>query len=229
MTYKNVTEGIFLERPNRFIALVEIHGRKEICHVKNTGRCKELLIRGATVYLSLTDNLKRKTKYDLIAVKKGDRLINIDSQAPNEAVKEWLPNLFLDGELFLSEVTFGNSRFDFYVETPERKIFLEVKGVTLEEEGIVRFPDAPTLRGVKHLEELTEAGRQGYDAYVLFVIQMSGVRYFAPNDETYRAFGNALRAASRAGVKVLARECNVWKEGMTVGDSVEVRLNEAKE
>ena len=189
MIYTNVTEGIFISRPNRFIATVAIDGREEICHVKNTGRCRELLIKGAVVYLTRSQNSERKTKYDLIAVKKGDRLINIDSQAPNIAVKEWLPNLFPDGKLFLSEVTFENSRFDFYIETPEKRIFLEVKGVTLEDGGVVRFPDAPTKRGVKHVEELAEAVRQGYGAYVLFVIQMSRVDYFAPNDTTHKAFG----------------------------------------
>lgn len=229
MNYTNVTEGVFLNRPNRFIAIVEINGREEICHVKNTGRCKELLIRGVTVYLSRSDNPQRKTQYDLIAVKKGDRLINIDSQAPNAAVKEWLPRLFPDGTRFLSEVTFGSSRFDFYVETEERRIFLEVKGVTLEEDGVVRFPDAPTERGVKHVSELIECARQGYEAYVLFVVQMSGVRYFAPNDATHRAFGDALRAAQAAGVRILARECAVTPKGMSVGDAVEVRLNESEE
>ncbi len=228
MNYKEVIEGRFLERPNRFVAVVEINGQEELCHVKNTGRCKELLIRGATVYLSVSDQPQRKTKYDLIAVMKGERLINMDSQAPNAAVKEWLPQMFPDGIRFLSEVRFGNSRFDFYVETPAKKIFLEVKGVTLEEDGAVRFPDAPTERGIKHLEELEKCVRQGYDAYVLFVIQMSGVRYFAPNDRTHRAFGDALRRATRSGVKVLARDCSVWREGMSVGESVEVRLNETE-
>ena len=229
MNYSNVAEGVFLERPNRFIAIVEIDGKEEICHVKNTGRCKELLVRGATVYLCRSENTQRKTKYDLVAVKKGDRLVNIDSQAPNLAVKEWLPHLFSDGKRFLSEVTFGKSRFDFYVETDRKRIFLEVKGVTLEENGIVRFPDAPTERGVKHVLELAECVRQGYDAYVLFVIQMSGVRYFEPNDATHRGFGDALRTAKRNGVRILARECDVWKEGMSVGESVEVRLNESEE
>ena len=229
MNYRNVTEGIFVERPNRFIAIVEIDGTPEVCHVKNTGRCRELLIKGAEVYLTRSDRSDRKTKYDLIAVKKGDRLINIDSQAPNAAVKEWLPKLFPDGVQFSSEVTFGSSRFDFYVEAPTKRAFLEVKGVTLEEDGIVRFPDAPTERGIKHVEELAECVRQGYEAYILFVIQMSNVRYFTPNDDTHKAFGDALRRASAAGVKILARECFVETDGMTIGGPVEVRLNEEKE
>ncbi len=228
MNYKNVIVGVFIERPNRFIAIVEIDGREEICHVKNTGRCREILIKGATVYLAPSQNPERKTKYDLIAVKKGDRLINIDSQAPNAAVKEWLPELFPQGTRFLSEVTFGRSRFDFCVETPTKRIFLEVKGVTLEESGVVRFPDAPTERGVKHVEELVDCVRAGHDAYILFVIQMSAVRYFAPNDVTHRAFGDALREAEAAGVRILARECRVWADGMSIGDPVEVRLNEEK-
>lgn len=229
MKYTTVTQGVFVERPNRFIAIVEINGQKEICHVKNTGRCKELLVAGAMVYLAKSDQTNRKTRYDLIAVQKGDRLINIDSQAPNAAVKEWLPTFFKDGCLFVSEVTFGRSRFDFYVETPIKRIFLEVKGVTLEENGVVRFPDAPTERGVKHVEELLECVKQGYDAYILFVIQMSDVRYFAPNDETHRAFGNALRRAAKAGVRILALDCSVMKDGMAIGAPVEVRLNESDE
>ena len=229
MKYKNITKGTFLSRPNRFIALVTIDGREEVCHVKNTGRCRELLIPGVSVYLERSDNPARKTKYDLVAVEKGERLINLDSQAPNAAVAEWLPTLFPDGDRFVAEAAFGRSRFDFYVEAAERQIFLEVKGVTLEEEGVVRFPDAPTERGVKHLEELTNCVRAGYEAYVVFVIQMKGVRYFTPNDKMHPAFGNALRKAATAGVKILARECAVTIDGMTVGAPVEVRLYETNE
>lgn len=228
MNYKNIKEGIFLSRPNRFIAMVEIDGKEEICHVKNTGRCRELLIHGASVYLEKSDNPTRKTKYDLVAVRKGERLINMDSQAPNAAVREWLPSLFPEGERFVAEAKFGRSRFDFYVEAQGRRIFLEVKGVTLEENGVVRFPDAPTERGVKHLAELAECVNLGYEAYVVFVIQMSNVRYFAPNDATHPAFGDALRRAASAGVKILARECEVSADGMTVGAAVEVILHEER-
>ena len=226
MIYENIQEGIFLERPNRFIAIVAIGGKQEICHVKNTGRCKELLVFGATVYLQKTANPNRKTQYDLIAVKKGDRLINIDSQAPNAAVGDYLPTLFSDGTLFRAETVFGRSRFDYYVETPSRRIFLEVKGVTLEENGVVRFPDAPTERGIKHIRELADCVRQGYEAYILFVIQMKDVRYFAPNDKTHLAFGEALREAKKAGVKILAKDCLVTPDSMTIADAVEIRLEE---
>ena len=224
MTYDRICEGVFCARPNRFIAVVEIEGVPTECHVKNTGRCRELLVNGTKVYLQKSDNPSRKTQYDLIAVKKGERLINMDSQAPNLAVKEFLPKLFGDTALIRAETVFGSSRFDFYVETADRKIFVEVKGVTLEEEGIARFPDAPTERGIKHLQELCTCVEQGYEAYVLFVIQMKNVRYFTPNDVTHPAFGEALREAQRQGVKILARDCVVTASSMRIADEVEVCL-----
>lgn len=224
MTYDRICEGVFCARPNRFIAIVEIEGVPTECHVKNTGRCRELLVNGTKVYLQKSDNPSRKTQYDLIAVKKGERLINMDSQAPNLAVKEFLPKLFGDTALIRAETVFGSSRFDFYVETADRKIFVEVKGVTLEEEGIARFPDAPTERGIKHLQELCTCVEQGYEAYVLFVIQMKNVRYFTPNDVTHPAFGEALREAQRQGVKILARDCVVTASSMRIADEVEVCL-----
>ena len=224
MTYDRICEGVFCARPNRFIAIVEIEGVPTECHVKNTGRCRELLVNGTKVYLQKSDNPSRKTQYDLIAVKKGERLINMDSQAPNLAVKEFLPKLFGDTALIRAETVFGSSRFDFYVETADRKIFVEVKGVTLEEEGIARFPDAPTERGIKHLQELCTCVEQGYEAYVLFVIQMKNVKYFTPNDVTHPAFGEALREAQRQGVKILARDCVVTASSMRIADEVEVCL-----
>lgn len=224
MTYDRICEGVFCARPNRFIAIVEIEGVPTECHVKNTGRCRELLVNGTKVYLQKSDNPSRKTQYDLIAVKKGERLINMDSQAPNLAVKEFLPKLFGDTALIRAETVFGSSRFDFYVETADRKIFVEVKGVTLEEEGIARFPDAPTERGIKHLQELCTCVKQGYEAYVLFVIQMKNVRYFTPNDVTHPVFGEALREAQRQGVKILARDCVVTASSMRIADEVEVCL-----
>jgi len=224
MTYDRICEGVFCARPNRFIAIVEIEGVPTECHVKNTGRCRELLVNGTKVYLQKSDNPSRKTQYDLIAVKKGERLINMDSQAPNLAVKEFLLKLFGDTALIRAETVFGSSRFDFYVETADRKIFVEVKGVTLEEEGIARFPDAPTERGIKHLQELCTCVKQGYEAYVLFVIQMKNVRYFTPNDVTHPAFGEALREAQRQGVKILARDCVVTASSMRIADEVEVCL-----
>ena len=193
MKYENIVTGKFIERPNRFIALVEMEGKVEKCHVKNTGRCRELLLPGAAVYLEKSDNPNRKTAYDLIGVKKGELLINMDSQAPNKVVKEWLEEeiYFKDITLLKPEYRYGKSRIDFYLETAEgRRIFIEVKGVTLEEEGIARFPDAPTERGIKHIQELQQAVSEGYEAYILFVIQMKNVFQFEPNDRTHRAFGD---------------------------------------
>lgn len=226
MKYDNIVTGTFLSRPNRFIAHVMIDDREEVCHVKNTGRCKELLIPGATVFLEVAKNPTRKTKYDLIGVKKGELMINMDSQAPNIAVKEWLEagNLFSDATVIKSEKTYGKSRFDFYVETPTEQIFLEVKGVTLEEDGIVRFPDAPTERGIKHMEELIACMEDGYKAYILFVIQMKGMKYFEPNDKTHKAFGDTLRKASKAGVTVLAYDCLVTADEMWIDEPVQVKL-----
>ncbi len=219
-----------MERPNRFIAYAELNGKKETIHVKNTGRCAELLLPGAVIYVQESGNPERKTKWDLIAVEKetgrGKRLINMDSQIPNRVVQEWIEagNLFPDVSLVRPETTYGNSRFDLYVEAGDRKIFIEVKGVTLEEDGVCRFPDAPSDRAVKHLEELIRAKKEGYEAYVFFVIQMKGVSYFTPNTDTHPAFAEALRRAKEAGVEILAYDCNVTPDSVVVAEPVDVVL-----
>lgn len=223
MRYKNITRGKFLSRPNRFIAYAEIGGRIEKCHVKNTGRCRELLTEECTVFLERASDPKRKTRFDLVAVEKGERLINMDSYAPNLAAEEFLPKLFPEGKI-RREFTWGDSRFDFYIEENSRKILLEVKGVTLEEDGIVRFPDAPTERGIKHINGLVKSMGEGFGAYIMFVIQMNNVKYFAPNDATHPEFGEALRKAAEAGVGILAYDCIVTPESMEINKSVEVRL-----
>ncbi len=225
MKYANMTPGIFLARPNRFIAHVEIEGETEIVHVKNTGRCRELLPVGAQVWCQKSDNPSRKTKYDLITVKKGSRLINMDSQAPNLSAKEWLAAGGL-GEIknLRAETKHGDSRFDFSFVKDGKTCFLEVKGVTLETDGICAFPDAPTERGAKHLRGLTEAARAGYGAYVLFVIQMADVKYLHPNDATDPEFGKALREAAANGVEVLAVDCNVTTDKMNIRNFVPVEL-----
>jgi sugar fermentation stimulation protein A len=226
MTYKNIIPGIFISRPNRFTAEVEIDGNIEICHVKNTGRCKELLIPGAEVYLQKSDNPNRATKYDLIAVRKGERLINMDSNAPNKVFFEYLQSgaYIKNITLIKPEARYGSSRFDFYVEAEGRRIFIEVKGVTLEENGVVMFPDSPTERGVKHLNELMRCASEGYEAHVVFVIQMNDVKYFTPNNRTHPAFGEALAAAKQAGVTVAAFDCEVGEDSLEIGNVVEVRL-----
>ena len=227
MQYLNICSARFLARPNRFVARVEREGTEETVHVKNTGRCRELLVPGATVYLTRGDNLHRKTQYDLVAVEKGPLLVNLDSQAPNRAFAEWARAGRFRPELTLlrPETTWGNSRFDFYWEgTGGRRGFVEVKGVTLEEGGHARFPDAPTLRGVKHLEELARCREQGYEAAVCFVLQMGGMVDFAPNDATHPAFGDALRRAAGAGVRVLAVECDVTPDTLAIRGPVPVRL-----
>ncbi|MBQ8207673.1 MAG: DNA/RNA nuclease SfsA [Clostridia bacterium] len=231
MNYKNIKIGEFIDRPNRFIAHVLLDGEAVTVHVKNTGRCKELLKKGSKVYLSETDNPERKTKYDLIAVQKvyddgRCELVNIDSQAPNTAAYEWLKK----GELFSSsasvrrEVTYGDSRFDLYIEDGERRAFIEVKGVTLERGGFALFPDAPTERGIKHVSELAKSIADGYEAYVLFVIQMKGVHTFSPNDETHKAFGDALRNAYKEGVKILAYDCIVTEASIEIDQKINVEL-----
>ena len=225
MRYSNVVSGVFLARPNRFIAHVEIDGREEICHVKNTGRCRELLQPGTRVWCQRSDNPNRKTKYDLIAVQKGERLINMDSQAPNTAAREWL----LSGELgkieqLKAECVHGDSRFDFSFVLEGKRCFLEVKGVTLENDGICAFPDAPTQRGEKHLKGLIHAAEEGFGAYVLFVIQMADVKYLRPNDGTDPAFGTALREAAEKGVTVLAMDCAVTPDSMNLRLPVLVNL-----
>lgn len=226
MKYEHTEKAIFLERPNRFIAYVNLNGRTETVHVKNTGRCKELLIPGTEIILEKSGNPARKTKYDLICVKKADRWINMDSQIPNKAAEEWL----LKGSLFPEEIhvkrekIYGNSRFDLYVESSRRKAFMEVKGVTLEENNIARFSDAPTQRGLKHVEELIHCIQDGYEAYLLFVIQMKGLTCFEPNWNTHPEFGEALIDAQNAGVKLLAYDCFVTENLMEIRDPVPINL-----
>lgn len=222
MQYKEIKQGYFLTRPNRFIAHVELDGQVEVCHVKNTGRCRELLTPRAVVYVECHDDPKRKTKYSLIAVEKGGLLINMDSQAPNKVVNEWLQagGLVPDITLLKPECKHGTSRFDFYVETLQQKLFIEVKGVTLEENGIAMFPDVPTERGVKHLDDLAQAVREGYAAAVIFVIQMRGVNCFTPNRRTHAAFAEALLRAQQAGVQVLAYDCKVTPDSLVLGEPV---------
>ena len=226
MQYQKILPGIFLSRPNRFVARVEVDGAEAVCHVKNTGRCRELLVPGARIYLEACGKPGRKTDFDLIAVEKGERLINMDAQAPNRVFGEWAQaGRFIPGlTLLRPETTFGGSRFDFYWEAPGRRGFVEVKGVTLEEDGVVRFPDAPTLRGVKHLEELVRARQAGYEAAVCFIVQMEGMRYLEPNDATHPQFGDALRRAAEAGGEVLAMECAVTPEELRVMRPIPVRL-----
>lgn len=227
MIYKNTIKGKFLSRPNRFIAIAEIGGEKHRCHVRNTGRCRELLTDGAEIILEESDNPSRKTRYSLFAVKKGERLINMDSQAPNKVVGEWLEKGgFPGGKLSLiqAEKTYGKSRFDYYLESDGRKIFLEVKGVTLEENGVVMFPAAPTERGVKHIYELCHCIDEGYEAWLVFVVQMKGVKYFTPNDKTHPEFGEALRYAEKHGVHILAVDCEITENSMEISEEVEVRI-----
>jgi sugar fermentation stimulation protein A len=232
MKYKNVVRGKFISRPNRFIAYVEIEGKTETVHVKNTGRCRELLVEGCRVYLSVSDNPSRKTKYDLIAVEKQREnlpplLINMDSQIPNDVCGEWLKKglLFSKDAKIKREYTYKKSRFDFYIEDGERKIFLEVKGCTLENNGIASFPDAPTERGVKHIKELISALDDGYEAYIFFVIQMKGVTEFRPNDITHKAFGDALREAKSKGVKILAYDSVVTPDSIEIDREICVNLD----
>ncbi|MCM1054776.1 MAG: DNA/RNA nuclease SfsA [Bacteroides sp.] len=224
MKYKSTVKGVFIDRPNRFIANVEINGKTEICHVKNTGRCRELLVKGATVYLQQSGNPERKTKYDLIAVEKGNILINMDSSAPNKAAGEYLKKIFGGNAVIKPEKTYGASRIDFCVETDNERWLIEVKGVTLEENGSAFFPDAPTERGIKHINELCGAVKEGYKACILFVIQMKGVKDFAPNDITHPAFGEALRSAAKSGVEIKAVDCLVTPESMTIDREVRVKL-----
>ncbi len=225
MRYLNMVQGVFLRRPNRFIAHVEIDGVEQIVHVKNTGRCRELLPAGARVWCQHWNNPARRTNYDLIAVQKGSRIINMDSQAPNAAARQWLQNGGL-GKLteLKGEYTHGDSRFDFSFIKDGRRCFLEVKGVTLEQDGVCAFPDAPTERGVKHLKGLTRLAQEGYGAYVLFVIQMENVQHLHPNDGTDPYFGQALRQAQEAGVQVLAMDCYVTPDTMEIRKPVPVKL-----
>lgn len=226
MYYSNIKEGIFVERVNRFIANVSVEDKIEICHVKNTGRCKEILVGGSKVFVQEFDSNLRKTKFDLISVYKGNRLINIDSQVPNKMFDEFVRggNLFQNLNYFKNEVKFGNSRFDFYTEYGDKKAFIEVKGVTLENDDVVLFPDAPTERGVKHLKELVSAKREGYEAYIVFVIQMENVKYFTPNYEMHKEFGDVLKFCRDEGVKILAFDSLVSKNEISIKDEVEVRI-----
>lgn len=228
MQYQTVKKAVFLRRPNRFIAQVAMEGAEETVHVKNTGRCRELLVPGAAVYLAEGKNPGRKTRYDLIAVEKGERLINMDAQAPNQVFGEWAAadGFRPDLTLMRPETTWGNSRFDFYWESSKsgRKGFVEVKGVTLEEGGAVYFPDAPTERGVKHVEELMACRAAGYEAALFLVVQMEGVAFWSPNDRTHPAFGEAVRRAAAAGVEILCRDCRVTPDSLTMGEPVEIRL-----
>lgn len=224
MVYNNIKSGRFISRPNRFIANIEIDGEICVCHVKNTGRCAELLLPGAHVFVQCCDNPNRKTKYDLIAVYKGERLINIDSQAPNKVFGEWIESYFKNVTYVKPEAKYKNSRFDFYIEADERKIFAEVKGVTLENDGEVKFPDAPTVRGVKHLNELSDCISEGFEAYVFFIVQMKDVKYFSPNRKTHPEFAAALEKALENGVNVCCVDCNVSPDSLTVGDFVPVKI-----
>ena len=231
MKYSHVVKGIFESRPNRFIAYVNVEGKNQVVHVKNTGRCQELLVPGCTVYLECAQNPQRKTPYDLIAVVKERQgkpplLVNMDSQVVNGVVEEWLRegNLFENATLIRREVAWGKSRFDFYIEANGRKIFLEVKGVTLETDGVASFPDAPTERGVKHLGELVACQKDGYEAYVLFVIQMAEMHLFTPNDTRHKGFGDALREAQKQGVKVLAYDCLVTPDSITLNTPIPISL-----
>jgi len=228
--YRDICAATFLSRPNRFIAWVRLDGRQVRVHVKNTGRCAELLTPGCTVYLEPAAGAGRKTAYDLVAVRKGERLINMDAQAPNRVFLEWAEaGLFRPGlTLLRPETVFGSSRLDFYWEAGAHRGFVEVKGCTLEQDGWTWFPDAPTRRGVKHLEELIRARAAGYDAAIFFVIQMAGVNGFSPNERTHPAFGEALRRAARAGVGVLARACSVTPEEIRLSEAVPVYLEDVR-
>lgn len=223
MKYNNIRKAKFISRPNRFIAHCELDGESVVCHVKNTGRCKELLVSGAEVFLTERDNPQRKTRYDLVAVTKNGFIINMDSQAPNIAVGEYLRKRY-PSAVIRPETKFGNSRFDFYIENNGEKIFLEVKGVTLEKDGVALFPDAPTERGVRHVNELTDCLVQGYFAKILFVIQMENITHFSPNDETHPAFGDALRRAQLSGVEITAMNCTVTPDSITIKDNIEIKL-----
>ena len=233
MKYGRVTTGTFLARPNRFLARVQISGGEEVCHVKNTGRCRELLVPGAGLVLEIHDNPKRKTAYSVIGVYKGNTLINMDSQAPNQAAYEWVKEgadgIFGKVTEVKRERTYGESRFDLYLEAQSedgalRRIFMEVKGVTLENDGVARFPDAPTERGVKHLEELEACQKDGYVACILFVVQMKGIHRLEPNRQTHAAFADALKRAEESGVKVLAYDCLVTEDSMRLDQPIEVNL-----
>ena len=226
MQYERMEEATFKSRPNRFIAHVVTGRGEEVCHVKNTGRCRELLVPDARIWVQRSNNPNRKTAIDLIAVEKAGQVVNMDSQIPNKVAEEWIRagHLFSEQVQIRPETRFGNSRFDLYLEEGDRKMFLEVKGVTLEEDGVARFPDAPTERGVKHMEELISCKEAGYEAGILFVIQMKGIHYLEPNDRTHPEFGEALRRARDAGVEILAVDCLVTPDSIWADKEIEVRL-----
>lgn len=229
MQYEHLTQGVFLERLNRFVARVEISGVEQRVHVKNTGRCAELLVPGNSVYLEKSGKANRKTAYDLVAVERrgpeGARLVNMDSMAPNAMAREWLAGGALGAIADLrAEVRVGQSRFDFAGVQDGRRVLVEVKGCTLEAEGIARFPDAPTLRGLRHVRELTRLAGEGCRCVVLIVIQMKGARIFQPNWATQPEFGEALVAARRAGVELIAMDCAVWPGGARIDAPVAVDL-----
>lgn len=226
MIYDKILPAVFLSRPNRFIATIQLDSGPEICHVKNTGRCRELLVPGAKIFVQDCLSPTRKTRYDLISVWKGSRLINMDSAAPNKIFYDYIRTggIFKDFSLIKPECRFGDSRFDFYIEAAGKHIFAEVKGVTLEDDGVVRFPDAPTERGIKHLNGLCDCVAQGFEAWAVFIIQMSGVRYFEPNRETHPAFADALLRARAAGVNILALDCEVTETSITAGIPVTIHL-----
>lgn len=231
ITYSLIKKAVFVERPNRFIAKVLVDGKEETVHVKNTGRCRELLVKGCEVVLFESDNANRKTKYDLVAVYKmrdgkAPLLINMDSQIPNDVAEEWLKmgGLFSRNAKIRREVKYGDSRFDFYIEDGTTKAFLEVKGVTLEENGVAMFPDAPTERGIKHINELAFARSQGYDAYILFIVQMKEILEMRPNDKTHKAFGDALRQAEQKGVHIIALDCVVNENSIEADKFIAVKL-----
>ena len=226
MIYENILPAVFVDRPNRFIAHVELNGRLEVCHVKNTGRCRELLIPGCRVYVQHQPSPTRKTAYDLIAVEKGERLLNMDANAPNRVFNEYVrAGRFLrEWSVIRPETTHGDSRFDFYLESPGHRLFAEVKGVTLEDDGVMRFPDAPTERGVKHLEGLARCVQEGYEAWAVFVIQTEDVRWMEPNRRTHPAFADAMRQAAQAGVHLLALDCHTEPDRLEICRPVEIRL-----
>ena len=226
MKYENIVEACFINRPNRFIANILVDGEEKVCHVKNTGRCKELLAGKPTIYVQHFDSPTRKTAYDLITVQKGHRLINMDSVAPNKVFGEYLAagGLGFVPDYIKAESTHGDSRFDFYFEHDGKKAYAEVKGVTLEEDGVVRFPDAPTERGLKHLRGLMECVEQGFEAYAVFIIQMEDVKYFEPNYKTHEEFGLLLKEAQSKGVRIIAIDCHVTPDTLTAGKEVEIRL-----
>ena len=226
MKYENISPAVFLRRPNRFIAHILHEGQEKICHVKNTGRCRELLVPGTDILVQRAANPGRKTEFDLISVYKGDRLINMDAAAPNTVFGEFLESGGLGGipTLVKPECRHGDSRFDFYFELNGRKAFAEVKGVTLEQDNIARFPDAPTERGIKHLNGLISCVKEGFDAYAVFVVQMKGIEFFEPNWATHSEFGLALKKAEKAGVKILVYDCDVGTDSLDISAPLTYKL-----